>query len=95
MNNVNNEMAETTIKRGGETMKMILLILMTVSCLACNTPQVLMFGLGGFVGGSIILNVVSEDDKVKCDVCGKYDLGKADKDGSYVCKTCKQLSEKK
>ena len=75
-------------------MKMILLILMTVSCLACNMPQVMMFGLGGFVGGSIALNVLSKDDKVQCDVCRNYDLGKADKDGSYVCKVCKKLSEK-
>ena len=52
-------------------MKMILLILMTVSCLACNTPQVLMYGLGGFVGGSIALNVLSKDDKLQCDICRK------------------------
>ena len=76
-------------------MKMILLILITVSCLACNTPQVLMFGLGGFVGGSIALNVLSKDDKLQCDICRKYDLGKADKDGGFVCKSCKQQSEKK
>ena len=75
-------------------MKMILLILMTVSCLACNMPKVMMFGLGGFVGGSIALNVLSKDDKVQCDVCRKYDLRKAEKDGSYICTSCKKLSEK-
>lgn len=76
-------------------MKMILLILMTGTCLACNTSQVMMYGLGGFIGGSIVLNVVSKDDKVQCDVCHKYELGKAEKDGVYVCKPCQQLSEKK
>ena len=75
-------------------MKMILLILMTVSCLACNMPKVMMYGLGGFIGGSIALNVLSKDDKVQCDVCRKYDLGKAEKDGSYICPSCKKLSEK-
>ena len=45
-----------------EQMKMILLILITVSCLACNKAKMLMYGLGGFIGGSIILNYASNDD---------------------------------
>lgn len=71
-------------------MKMILLVLMVISCLGCN---MMMYGLGGFIGGSIVLNVVSKDDKLKCDVCEKYSLGKAEKDGSYICKDCKKAAE--
>ena len=45
-------------------MKTILLILVTVSCLACNKANMLMSGLGVFIGGSIVLNYVSDDDEV-------------------------------